>query len=254
MSVTTELVFSYEYALDINLGTVAEPDWQQIRFSSAIDPQVTPVQQDGATYDDDGAPHPHKLSESWTCGATIQAHRLVDGAFLPEVEKLLELAGPESTGNRAVAHVRWYDDPVGQEPNPAEAYEGFAFVQMNRQNTGNDQIAGWTLTLTGQGRRRRIANPSTASLADTGEAPLLVSALPSGAAQGELVTITGAGLAGVTGAGGVKFGSTNATEYTVVSGTKIVAVVPAGSAGSAAITVTHPVNGASDPLAYTRGS
>ena len=84
--------------------------------------------------------------------------------------------------------------------------------------------------------------------------PSLTSALPSGAAQGAQVTITGSGFTGVTGAAGVKFGSTNATTYTVVDPSTIVAVVPAGSAGSANIVVTHPTSGASTALPYTRGA
>lgn len=251
MSETTELGFSYEYALDVNLGTPEAPNWQPIRFVSALDPQVSSVTQDGATYDDNGAPHPVKTSESWTVGGTVQLHRKTDGTYLPEVEKLLDLAGPEAVGNSAAGHFRWYDDPTGWEPNPDEAYEGRGTVAVTRQNTGNDQIAGLTFTITGQGRRTRISNPSTAS---AGTAPALATALPSGAAQGALVTITGSGFTGVTGATGVRFGGTNATSYVVVNGSKIVAVMPAGSAGSAPVTVTHPTTGVSAPLAYTRGA
>ena len=68
------------------------------------------------------------------------------------------------------------------------------------------------------------------------------------------MTIKGSGFSGVTGAAGVKFGAVNATSYTVVSGSTIVAVVPAGTAGSAPVTVTHPTNGTSAPLTYTRGA
>lgn len=248
---TTELAYSYEYALDVNLGTHASPTWQQIRFSSAINPQVSDVSKDGATYDDDGAPHPIKTSESWTLSATVQAHRLQDGSglFLPEVEALLAAAGPEATGNAATKEFRWYDDPVGQEPNPNEAYQGVGTVKMERLATGNDDIAGWNLTVTGQGRRTRIANPSTAT---SGAAPAISSVLPSGAAAGAMVTIAGTGFTGVTGAAGVKFGGTNAAAYVVASATKIYATLPAGSAGSAAVIVTHPTNGASASFAYTR--
>jgi hypothetical protein len=160
--VETELAFSYEYAIDVNLGTKAAPVWQQIRFGSAYDPQATPVTQDGATYDDKGAPNQKKTSESWTLAGTIQGHRLpTSGLFLPEVERMLELAGPEAVGNAATGHFRWYDNPADAVPNPNEAYEGDGTVQMNRQNTGNDQISGWSFTITGQGRRRRLAtNPA----------------------------------------------------------------------------------------------
>ena len=159
----TEFGFSYEYAVDINTGTTETPDWQPIRFISAVDPQVTPVTKDAATYGDDGAPHPVKLSESWTLGFTVQQHRQADGSFLPEVEKLLDLGAPDAVGSAASCLFRWYDDPVDQNPNPDEAYQGTGTVQITRQQTGNDDIGGWSVTVTGQGRRTRIANPSTAS-------------------------------------------------------------------------------------------
>lgn len=83
--------------------------------------------------------------------------------------------------------------------------------------------------------------------------PKLVSALPSAAAQGASVTITGRGFTGVTGAASVKFGATNATSYTVNSDAQITAVMPAGSAGAANIVVTNAI-GASAALSYTRGA
>lgn len=242
----TDLSFSYEYAVDINLGTAAEPDWQFCRFSSAIDPQVTAVTQDGATYDDNGAPHPIKTSESWTLGFTVQGHRQPDGTFLPELVKLLELAGPEAVGNRATGMFRWYDDPVGAEPNPLEAYQGAGTVAVARQNTGNDQIGGWTVTVTGQGRRKRIENPSTAT---SGNPPVVTNATPTGAGENDLVTIDGHGFTGAT---GVRFGSANAKSFAIAGPTRVLAVLNTGTSGSAAITVTTPA-GTSAPLPFTRG-
>lgn len=55
---------------------------------------------------------------------------------------------------------------------------------------------------------------------------------------GNSVVITGTNFTGTTGAGGVKFGSTNATSYTVNSDTQITAVAPTGSAGTVDVTVT----------------
>lgn len=245
----TELGFSYEYAIDINLGTTEDPDWQQIRFSSAIDPQVTSVEQDGATYDDNGAPHPIKVGESWTLGCTVQAQRQADGSYLPELEKLLEHAGPESVGKAAAAHVRWYDDPVDQNPNPNEAYEGHGTVTVTRAQTGNDQIGSWGITITGQGRRKRIPNPSMATSA--AGAPVITAVTPDEAGTGELVTITGAGFTGAT---AVTFGTEAAAQFTIVNGLTIVAELPADSAGEVPVVVTHPVNGVSTPFTYTRSA
>lgn len=87
-----------------------------------------------------------------------------------------------------------------------------------------------------------------------GSAPTITAATPSAAAEDASLVITGTGFSGVTGPAGVTIGGVNAKSYTVDSATQITAVVPAGSAGSAPITVTHPVTGASTAFAYTRGA
>lgn len=80
--------------------------------------------------------------------------------------------------------------------------------------------------------------------------PVIASVLPSGAAETEMVTITGTGFTGAT---SVKFGATDATDFIVGSDQEIYASMPAGSAGSAAVTVTTPVS-TSAAKAYTRGA
>ncbi len=85
---------------------------------------------------------------------------------------------------------------------------------------------------------------------DVSSVPALTGATPSGAAASALVTITGSSLTGAT---TVKFGATNATAFTVLSDSTIVASMPAGSAGAANITVTTPT-GTSGALSYTRGA
>lgn len=78
---------------------------------------------------------------------------------MPEVEALLALAAPDAVGSRATGSFRWYDKPAEGEPNADDAFEGDATVQINRGETGNDGIGGWSVTLTGRGRRRAIENP-----------------------------------------------------------------------------------------------
>lgn len=158
----TEFGFSYEYGIDINVGTSEIPEWQPFRFISAVAPQVSPVTQPAQTYDDNGAPNNVKTAESWTLAFTIQQHRTpVTGEYLPEVEALLALVAPDAVGRLATGNFRWYDKPAVGEANPDDAFEGNATVEMNRGETGNDGIGGWSVTLTGQGRRTQIANPLT---------------------------------------------------------------------------------------------
>src|SRR5690625_235352 len=155
---TTEFGFSYEYAVDVKTG---EDTFQRVRFISAVDPQVSPVTQDAQTYDDEGAPNNVKTSESWTLSFTVQQHRTSEGAYLPEVEAILALTDPEAVGNAGTGTFRWYDKPAGgRTPNPDEAFEGDGTVQVTRGQTGNDGIGSWNVTVTGQGRRRKIDNPA----------------------------------------------------------------------------------------------
>ncbi|MFF7650559.1 IPT/TIG domain-containing protein, partial [Streptomyces sp. NPDC007983] len=80
-------------------------------------------------------------------------------------------------------------------------------------------------------------------------APVLsgVSPAQGPAAGGTTVTLTGSGLAGAT---AVRFGSTNASSFTVVSPSQITAVAPPGAAGPVQITVTGP-GGTSNGVTYT---
>lgn len=157
MSETTELGFSYEYGVDIY--DPAEEQYLPFRFPTGISFTVDPKTAPADTYDDLGAPNERKLSESWTGTFSVQQHRLANGSYLPEVELLKSYTEPDIVGNEAVAKLRWYDKPATGDPNPDDAYEGFATVQLNRGETGNDGIGTWNVTLTGVGRRKQIPNP-----------------------------------------------------------------------------------------------
>ncbi len=87
-------------------------------------------------------------------------------------------------------------------------------------------------------------------------APPTVTALSPTAgptAGGTSVTITGTNFSGLSGAAAVRFGTTNATSYTVNSPTSITATAPAGT-GTQNVTVTTPggtsANTASDDYTY----
>ena len=71
---------------------------------------------------------------------------------------------------------------------------------------------------------------------------------PNPEAAGEQVTITGTTFLGAT---SVKFGATEADDFTVIDSRTIVAIVPAGAAGAANVTVTTP-SGTSQAAPFTR--
>jgi len=163
----TKLVKSYEYSIDVlkSGGTApeyADGEWLRVRFLSAVDPDVSNVEVDGATYEDKGSPHPIVTGENWTLNFTIQLHRKDDGSFLEEVEEFMKRTRPGA--NNSIV-VRWYDDPRGTsnaKPNKDEAYVGTATVTIKRGETGNAGIGTCSITLTGQGPRVKTKNPLAA--------------------------------------------------------------------------------------------
>jgi hypothetical protein len=145
-------------------------------------------------------------------------------------------------GDAARLHIRWYDTDGG-----SEAWTGLALVELQRSKTAVADLAEITVTFTGDGAVTSISNPYSAAVA-----PVVISATPSGVAAAGQVQITGQNFTGTVATTGVKFGGVNATSWVVVSDSTIVAVMPAGSAGSAAVVVTN-ATGASNSLPYTRG-
>lgn len=96
-----------------------------------------------------------------------------------------------------------------------------------------------------------VVFPSTRPVAsNTGAAaaPTITSVTPSGEGATGHVTIKGTNLTGAT---AVKFGTTDATAFTVVDDWTIVATVPTGTAGAVNITVTT-AQGTSPAFSYTR--
>lgn len=80
--------------------------------------------------------------------------------------------------------------------------------------------------------------------------PTISSALPSGAGDGDVVSVGGSRFTGTT---GVTVGGSAVGDFYVVNDSQIIITVPVGDAGSAPIIVTN-ATGASSAFAYTRGA
>ena len=244
---STSLGKSFEYGLDVNLGTTGSPSWQPVRRMSGWTPSFPATTQDVSSYDDRGAPSEEVTARGFSATFTVQGNRsLTTGAYLPEVEALI--AASKGTGNSAVLEVRWYHKPDAGAPNPADAGSALVTVEVTRQNTGNAEIESFSVTLTGRGRPQTITNPFAGWTVTT---PAITSIVPTAgvpAGQGDMVSITGSGFLGAT---AVKFAAVNALEFTVINGATIVATLPAGTAGAVAVTVVTP-GGTSAAVNYTR--
>lgn len=215
-------------------------NWLTVYGLNDFNPEISSTTQDASDYESDGWNVSEVTMKGWKL--TIKANaKATAGALDPALAMIL--ACEDQFGDGVRVYVRWFrKDGVTGFP----AYSGRAIVESaTPSKTGVPDLNEYQVVLTGDGKPEKIANPYAPDAA-----PVVSSASPSGAAAGELVTIGGSGF---TGASSVKFGSTAATEYVVQGDSSIVAVMPTGSAGSAAVTVTN-ATGASTAFAYTRGA
>jgi hypothetical protein len=239
---------SFEYGVDCNLGTYADPTWQPVRRLTGYQPTDTPTPQDAQTYDDLGSPNSDITAWGFGLAFNVQVHRFLStGLFLPEVEYLLARTKPSAVGELAVADVRWYHKPAVGTPNPNDAGRGLVTVAKTRQNVGpNGEIESFGFTLTGKGSYEEITNPFAGWGAT---APVISAVLEVTAGDGELITIVGQGLleaSAVTIDG-------DSVEFVPVNGATVIAQMPIGDAGPVPIIITTP-GGSSAAFSYTRGA
>ena len=127
-------------------------------------------------------------------------------------------------------------------------------TEVGDQVFQNGEPIGYEVTITAN-RNETLAGAVKhwySSIA-TATIPTITAVTPTAAAVGNIVTIRGSKFTGVVGVASVKFGATNATQYIVDSDDTIYATMPAGTAGSANVTVINAV-GTSAAFTYTRGA
>lgn len=245
----TVLGKSFEYGLDINLGTYGSPNFQAIRRMSGFAPTFPKTTEDVATYDDLGGPNEDVTGRGFGAAFTVQANRsLSTGRYLPEVEKII--AAARTKGEAAVLDVRFYHKPEIGTPNPHDAGRAFVTVEVTRQNTGNSQNEILAVTFAGKGAYEPITNPFTGWNATVPVISLIETTDGSIPGTGDLIILTGTGLADAT---QVKFGAATAADFEIMGPGTIVALLPSGSAGDVNVTVVAP-GGTSVAYVLTRAA
>jgi hypothetical protein len=233
MSVSLARRFKVDVSTD---GTT----WLPFKGMQDFSPKENSTTQSTATYDNAGYDSFEKTLTAWE--VTIKANRpTTAGVFDPGQE--LVRAAQFQFGDQARVYIRWYD-----RNGAAGAKSGRALVDWNQSKTGVADVEEVTASFKGDGVLSDISNPYAAAAV-----PVIASATPSGASVGQLVRITGANFTGTISTTGVKFGAVNATTWDVISDSLIEAVVPAGTAGAANITVTNAA-GVSTAFSYVRGA
>lgn len=218
-----------------------------LNLSARVDnaPKITPNKVDSTDVDTDGFTSSEITLQSGSL--VVKFNSLINSGTPDPAQELVEACVAEF-GDDARLYVRYYDNDGG-----TRGYTARAIVEVEYSKTGVPDLREVTVTFTFDGTITKLTSGQIATAIADDEDPVVISATPSAVAVSGIVKITGQHLLGATGGTGVKFGATNATSYIVVSDTVIVAVMPAGSAGSAAVTVTTPA-GTSNALAYTRGA
>lgn len=214
--------------------------WLNVAGITDLSPNENATIVPADDYDTNGFEAKEKTMTGWK--VAVKANRKTNAGVFDPGQELIRTTRFQF-GDQARLYVRWYD-----RTGVPEAYSGRALIDWQQSKTGIADLEEVTITATGDGVLSAITTPYTATVV-----PVLSSATPSGVAAAGQVQISGNGFTGTVVTTGVKFGGVNATSWIVVSDSLIVAVMPAGSAGSAPIIVTNAA-GASTALAYTRGA
>lgn len=230
----------------INMGSASVPDWQTVVGLQEFTPTIEPTDQEDNDYENDGWGGSTRTMLVWGLEANL-SHRKDNATHVENaVHAALRLASMSIDTDDGVIHMRWFD-----KNGSVEAYEGYGLITWAPDGGGVADLERVTVTVTPSAvspALTTIANPVNAS-----PVPIVSALSPSTGTTsgGELVVITGAHFTGAT---GVDFGANAATDFEVVSATKIAAVAPAGSAGAVDVVVTT-ANGASttgtDAYTYT---
>ena len=222
--------------VDIDTATYPASQYQQLMGMQEVK-LVEELRTEGdEAYEDDGAAREQVTGYSWRLEIKLLHSKNAAGSALDAVHRFLrtKFEAAKLGAQFGEFGVRWYDKDGLDDGN---AKEGRAFVKAFPPDGGSPgALDVISLVIQGQGKLTPITNPAGSAL------PAVTGLVPSGGstAGGNLVQIFGAKFTGATGAAAVKFGANNATNYTVVSDSLIVATAPAGTAGAKDVTVTTP--------------
>lgn len=239
------VLLARRYRIDASTDLTLASGWTQVKRVTDFDPSIVPNLEDATAYDTNGVSAVEPTMLDATPTLTFLSS-LVSAVRDPGQAILLATTGQFGTAARCA--IRWYDVNSLAGPDNGSAV---VIPVLKRAATGTKNLESVTATcsVTDGVLNVGITNPFVASVA-----PVVLSASPAAQSVGKILTIIGTGFATVTAtASNVTIGGTNATSFVVESDNMIVAVMPAGSAGSAPIIVTNPV-GASASFAYTRGA
>lgn len=223
------------HRLDIDTATYPAVNYEQLMGLEELKLVEEIRVEEDEGYSDDGAMRETNTGYNWRLEGKLAYSTNLAGDAVDTVHAFLRTKFKAHRAGRienAEFGVRFYDrDGL----DSGHEHEGRVYVKQWSMpgGKGRDVI---DIVLQGQGSLTDITNPLGTLT------PEITSLDPATGptAGGNLVSIYGSKFTGVTGATGVKFGANNATSYVLVNDTRIVAIAPAGLAGTVEVTVTTP--------------
>lgn len=218
-----------DWRLDIN--TVADPGTGYEELPGRQDAKLIEEFRttDDEAHEDGGAGSDEVTGYRWRLEVELLFSMNHAGTSRDPVQKFLRgkyLALRTQAAKQSDFGVRWYNERGFTD----EAHEGRCYVKSWTPKGGKDSDI-ITVVLQGQGQLADITNPAASQV------PVVTSVVPAtgGTAGGELVNIYGTHFTGAT---DVDFGADAATDFTVISDSRIVAITPAHAAGTVQTKVT----------------
>jgi hypothetical protein len=218
--------------VDIDTGAFPASNYQRLMGIQELKPVDELRTESDEAYEDDGAARESVTGYNWRLEVKILHSTNAAGTALDPVHAFLQAKYHAAKNNVAAGEfgVRWYDrNGVG------DAREGRAYVKQWSPDGGNGGAQDTvSVVIQGQGPLdAEVLNPA-ANLT-----PAVTGLAPAGGptAGGNLVNVYGTHLTGAT---DVDFGANPAEDITVVSDSHLVAVAPAGAAGTVQVSVTTP--------------
>jgi hypothetical protein len=160
MTAPEQLVATLARKWKVDIVTATSPGpppvvtWTPVRAIRQVAPGGDPNMEDDSDYDGDGWTSEVKTAQAWTLELTlIRKVGLTSNTYDPGQEKLRLAAFEFGAAN--IVHVRWYD-----RNGLPEAYEGFASVSWAEEAGEPTALSTATATLSGQGKRTNITNPT----------------------------------------------------------------------------------------------
>lgn len=237
----------HKWRWEINMGTLAVPDWQRVVGLQEFAAPITPTDQEDNDYDNDGWLGDTRTARKWAINAKISYRKDTATSVANAVHEQLRIAASKIDPEEGVVHMRWFDKFGG-----VQAHEGYGLVTWTPDGGGTVDLERITLVVGPSATSPAlvdIANPVNLT-----PLPIVAAVSPNTGpiAGGTLVTLSGANFTGAT---IVAFGATNATQFTVISPTKISVISPAAAASVRDVRVTTPngqsANTVADDFTYT---